>query len=336
MHIIHTSIRKGGIAVLFLSVLFALTGCVTLDPAQQSANFEKEVKAALQQTDIQTIRAYAVANTKCGYVSESGEFSAWGWPGSTYFGDKLFANVQLADVGFTGKRMVTGSIDTGDIRSVTREKSSEGYDAIILNMDDNIRYYIIPFGAANVTPFGELKDYVAFTKEQEKYQNTQCVDLLMAKLANVASPRPVEAGPQLIDKDPSQFLKEAKSVEGVLEEGWNRVGIDGKAISLILEIREIKQPSKSTLWRSIEMAAQMQGKDLSNPFAAKNKVPMIGYYKAKENLNVMEKLSLQIPLQVISPGKFGFVVEGVVYAATIVHAKDGSWRYRVQIPEPIQ
>lgn len=320
MHIIHTSIRKGGIAALFLSILFALTGCVTLDPAQQSANFEKEVKAALQQTDIQMIRAYAVANTKCGYVSESGEFSAWGWPGSTYFGDKLFANVQLAAVGFTGKRMVTGSIDTRDIRSVTREKSSDGYDAVILNMDDNVRYYIIPFGAANVTPFGEMKDYVAFTKENDKYQNAQCVDLLLAKLAGIANPRPADAPPQLIDKHPSQFLNEAKAVEGVLEKGRNKVKIDGKTITLVLEFRQSRPPPKSVL-------GAMAG-DLVSDFTKPTwpTVPMLGFGSEKGG---------QIMLYPINPGKVGIVVEGVVYAATIVHARDGSWRYRVQIPEPV-
>lgn len=330
MKIVHILIRRGGFAALVLLAQFLISGCATLDPGQQRVAFEKEVKTALQQTDVQVIRPFAVANTKSGYVPEDGKFSGWGWPSSTYFGDKLFAQVQLAPVGLTGKIMITGSIDTGDIRSVSRAQSSEGYDAIILNMDDNIRYYIIPFGAANVTPFGEIKDYIAFTKENDKYQNAQCVDLLLAKLASIANPRPADAPPQLIDKHPSQFIRETKVTEGILEQGWNAVEIGGRKISLIFEFREIKRPGKSLLGF---MASEAK---IDNPFALKEKVPMLGYYKAKEDFSLMEKLSLQIPLQEINPSKVGFVVEGVVYAATLVHAKDGSWRYRVQIPEPVQ
>jgi hypothetical protein len=323
MNMAHILIRRGGFTALVLLSQFFITGCATLDPEQQRAALEKKVKADLQQADVQMIRPYAVASTKFGSLPEDGQFSAVGWPGDTYFGEKLIAQVQLTmagPMGLVSKRVVTGSIDTRDIRSVSRAQSSDGYDAILLSMDDNIRYYLLPFGAANLTPFGELKDFVAVTKENGKYQNAQCVDLLLIRLAGVANPRPANAGPQLIDKDPSQFLKEAKTVEGVLEVGWNRVEIDGKAIALIFQNQKTR---RTTL---LDVVGVMKVPT----------VPMIGYYKAKENLSLMEKLSVQIPLQVISPGKFGIVVEGVAYAVTIVHATDGSWRYRVQIPEPVQ
>jgi hypothetical protein len=320
MSITHILARKGGIAALILFVQFAVTGCVTLDPEQQRAAFEKEVKTALQQTDVQMIRPYAVASTKYGYVPVDGKFSGWGWPSSTYFGDKLIAQVQLVDGGLTGKIMITGSINTGEIRSVSRAQSSDGYDAVILNMDDNIRYYIIPFGAANVTPFGEIKDYVAFTKENDKYQNAQCVDLLLAKIAAISNPRPLEAGLQLIDKTSNEFVRSPKVVEGILEKGSNRFEIDGKAIALHFEHRQIRQPPKSVLGALVGELAS----DLTAPLQPWT--PMLGYSNGRGG---------QVMLQELKPSKVTFVVDGVPYVGTFVYAKDGSWRYRVQLPEPV-
>lgn len=92
-------------------------------------------------------------------------------------------------------------------------------------------------------------------------------------------------------------------VEGIFKDGWNPVEIDKKELALVFQNR--------------------------------NGVPWFGCDKAEKDKGSVEKLLKQTRVYPVTPGRGGFEVGGVAYVVTIVHAKDGSWRYRLELPEPV-
>lgn len=195
--------------------------------------------------------------------------------------------------------MVVGTFSAVDIREVKRVRSVDGYEAVILSYDENISYYIIPWNMAELSPFGEITAFTSNDQDKGAASSDRIAQLLGPKV----QPRPNDAPPQLIDKHPSQFSRETRLVVGVIATGANEVEIDGKRFELF--------------------------------FKKVDGVPSLAVTQTEASKNLLQKIAAR-SFNPIMPGTFLYEVYGTPISLLVVHARDGSWRYRVQIPEPVQ